>query len=157
MKKRSFHLFTNRIVSTLRFLILTSLPLIIISCGSDSSTDPYGGGSNNNGNNNGGNEIGMEPTFTNVEQIFTQNCGNCHIGGTQNGVRLDSYDNVINSVGDQYGIEVVQPEDAEGSPLIDKIEPNPQFGSRMPEGGPYLSSDRINQIKEWIDEGAENN
>ncbi len=99
----------------------------------------------------------MEPTFANVQMIFNQNCGNCHIGARESGVRLDSYDNVINSVGDQYGIEVVQPGDADGSPLIDKIEPNPQFGSRMPENGSYLSSDRIDQIREWINQGAENN
>lgn len=145
----------NRI---LQFLTVFVFSIAVTSCSSSGGTDPYGGGNNNNDdNNNNNNEIGMEPTFANVQQIFTQNCGSCHIGGTQNGVRLDSYDNVINSVGDQYGTEVVQPDDADASPLIDKIEPNPQFGARMPEGGPYLSSDRIDQIKEWINQGAENN
>jgi len=73
-------------------------------------------------------------------------------------VQLDSFDNVIGSVGDQYGTEVVQPGDAAGSPMVDKIEPNPQIGSRMPEDGPpFLSTQRIDQIKEWINQGAENN
>lgn len=139
-------------------LFAALMSLSMTSCDSGGSTGPgNGGNTNGGGNNNGGNEIGMEPTFENVEQIFTQNCGNCHIGGTQNGVRLDSYNNVINSVGDQYGIKVVQPGDADGSPLVDKIEPNPENGSRMPQGRSALPSDRIDQIREWIDEGAENN
>ena len=106
---------------------------------------------------NGGDEIGSEPVFTNVLAIFEQNCASCHIGSSTNGVRLDSYENVVESVGDQYGINVVQPEDADGSPLVDKLEPNPQFGGRMPQGGPFLSQERIDQIREWIDNGAENN
>ena len=106
---------------------------------------------------NGGDEIGTEPVFTNIQKIFEQNCASCHIGSNTNGVQLDSYKNVIESVGDRYGINVVQPEDADGSPLVDKIEPNPEFGGRMPQGGSFLSQQRIDQIREWIDNGAENN
>ena len=139
-------------------LFLLAFALISFAGCSDNSTGTVDNGNNNNNNNNyNNNEIASDPTFENVQMIFNQNCGSCHIGGSENGVRLDSYENVINSVGDQYGIKVVQPGDANGSPLVDKIEPNPQFGSRMPEDGPFLSSDRINQIKEWINEGAENN
>src|SRR6056297_2614235 len=106
---------------------------------------------------NGGDEIGSEPVFTNIQAIFEQNCASCHIGSSTNGVRLDSYANVIESVGDQYGTNVVQPGDADNSPLVDKIEPNPQFGNRMPQGGPFLSQERIDQIRSWINQGAENN
>ncbi|HMB41360.1 MAG TPA: cytochrome c [Balneolaceae bacterium] len=106
---------------------------------------------------NGGDEIGSEPVFTNIQAIFEQNCASCHIGSSTNGVRLDSYENVIESVGDQYGTNVVQPGDADNSPLVDKIEPNPQFGNRMPQGGPFLSQERIDQIRSWINQGAENN
>lgn len=133
-----------------------SMFLTLYGCG-DSSTGPANGGNSGGNNNNGEEEIGSEPTFSNVRMIFQQNCGNCHIGGTTNGVRLDSYTNVMESVGNQYGIEVVQPGNADDSPLVDKIEPNPSFGDRMPQDGPFLSTERINQIKEWIDEGAENN
>lgn len=143
-------------LSPILLLCMVFTCLSILSCSSNGSTDPYDGGNNDDDDNNN-NEIGFEPTFANVQMIFTQNCGTCHTSDSQNGVRLNNYNNVINSVGDQYGIEVIQPGDAEGSPLIDKIESNPQFGSRMPENGPYLSSDRIDQIKEWINQGAENN
>lgn len=107
--------------------------------------------------NDGGNEIGSEPVFTNIQAIFEQNCGSCHIGGETSGVRLDSYTNVIESVGTQYGVNVVQPDNADGSPLVDKIEPDPQLGSRMPQGGPFLSQQRIDQIRAWINQGADNN
>lgn len=139
-------------------ILIVATTLALGSCGG-SSTDSNGGNGNDNGNGNGGNEIGTEPTFTNVQQIFEQSCGGsgCHVGERTNGVRLDGYDNVMESEGQQYGELVVQAGDADGSPLVDKIETNPEFGVRMPEDGNFLSDDRIDQIKEWIDNGAENN
>lgn len=130
-------------------VILCALAWGLSSCG-DSSTGSNGG----NGNGNG--EIGPEPTFDNVQLIFANNCAPCHINSAQNGVRLNTYDNVMESVSSQYGANVVQPGDADSSPLVDKIESEPQFGERMPQGGPYLSSQRINQIREWINNGANN-
>lgn len=82
--------------------------------------------------------IGTEPTFDNIQQIFTNYCGDCHIGNRTNGVRLDSYQNVIESEGDLYGTLIIQEGDAAASPLVDKIEPNPQQGSRMPQGGGFF-------------------
>lgn len=146
----------------LLLILLCSFALVLASCG-DNSTGTNGGTTNNGGsdgtNNNGGTEIGTDPTFTNVLQIFESSCAgaSCHINTSTNGVRLDTYENVMNSRGAQYGELVVQPEDAEGSPLVDKIEPNPQFGVRMPQTGNYLSDERIDQIKTWINEGAKNN
>lgn len=129
----------------------------VSGCGGDTTgtdTDPNGSGNNGGG---GGVEIGTSPTFDNVGLLFLNNCGTCHTSQQESGVRLNTYTNVIESVGDQYGILVVQPGDADGSPLIDKIESdNPEKGDRMPDGGPFLSTERINQIKAWIDNGAEN-
>lgn len=156
MKYQISKLFNKRRLFSPVLLFIAVMFLSMASCDSGGSTGPDNGGNNNGGENNG-NEIGIEPTFANVQMIFSQNCGACHTSDSQNGVRLNNYDNVINSVGDQYGIEVIQPGDADGSPLVDKIESNPQFGSRMPENGPFLPSDRIDQIKEWINQGAENN
>lgn len=135
---------------------LCSLGLMMAACG-DNSTGTNGDG-NGNGNG-GGTEIGTDPIFANVQEIFEQSCGgsSCHIGGRQSGVRLDGYDNVTQSKGSQYGKLVIQKGDAVGSPLIDKIEANPANGARMPRGGSPLSEERINQIKKWIDNGAENN
>ncbi len=141
----------------LLLIILCALTLSLTSCGESTTGGINGSGNGNgNGNENGnGEEIGLEPTFTNIVQIFQAHCAPCHISETTNGVRLNNYDNVMGSEGIQYGSNVVQPNEADDSPLVDKIEPNPQFGTRMPEGGPFLSNDRINQIKDWINNGAE--
>lgn len=88
---------------------------------------------------------------TDIQPIFNASCTSCH--GGQSGVTLSSYQATMNSVGSQYGTEIVVPGEPDQSPLVDKIEPNPQFGSRMPSGG-SLSSDQINLIKQWIEEGA---
>lgn len=139
------------------FLLLMVIIMLGLNACGGSSTGTNGG--NGNGDDNGGNEIGTEPTFTNVQQIFEQSCGGsgCHIGERTFGVRLDGYDNVMESEGQQYGKLIVQPGNASESPLVDKIEPNPDNGERMPKNGSPLTDDRINQIKEWINNGAENN
>ena len=88
-----------------------------------------------------------------IQPIFTSNCVACH-GGTS-GVTLSSYQATMNSVGLQYGMNVVIPEEPDQSPIVDKISSNnPQHGVRMPEGGPYLSDGEIDAIRQWIEEGA---
>ncbi|WP_372635054.1 c-type cytochrome domain-containing protein [Fodinibius sp.] len=138
-----YSLFSVKVIR--RLLALCTLGILMVSCG-DSSTGPDNGG-----------EEPLEPTFSNVLQIFEDNCASCHAGATTSGVRLDSYSNVVNSTGDQYGENVVQPGNANESPLVDKIESNPEFGARMPQGQDPLTSDQIGLIKEWINEGANNN
>lgn len=138
-------------------VLLSSVCLLMAGCG-DSGTGPDDGG---NGNGNGsGNGDPTEPTFANVQQIFTSSCGGsgCHIGERTNGVRLDSYTNVTESEGAQYGGPIVVAGEPENSPLIDKIaNSSPEFGSRMPEGRSPLSTDDIDLIRDWIAEGAQNN
>lgn len=129
--------------------------LFIASCGSNST------GTMNNDNNGGGddNPTPSEPTFSNVQVILNNNCAGsgCHVGERTNGVRLDGYNNVMESVGNAYNENIVQPNDAAGSPIVDKIEPNPEFGSRMPENMTPLSSNQISLIRDWIDNGAMDN
>lgn len=91
-----------------------------------------------------------------IQPIFTEFCAPCHIDRRTSGVRLLTYQRVTSSVGAQYEEEIVTPGDAEGSPIIDKLEPSPQFGVRMPRGRPPLSNEQIALIRAWIDEGAPN-
>lgn len=146
---------------TILFTVICSFALIMVACGDNSTGTNGGGGGGGGGGGNGGNGgSDPEPTFENVQDIFNNNCGGagCHIGERTNGVRLDSYDNVMGSEGDCYGQLVVQEGDADGSPLVEKIESsNPTCGERMPEGGPYLSDEQIQLIRDWIDEGAQDN
>lgn len=145
--------FAKTSIPTSMLFIVACLALLFTGC-SDSGT----GANDDDNNNDNNNEIGTEPVFANVQMIFQQNCASCHIGDRTSGVRLDSYNNVIESIGDQYGREVIQPGNAANSPLVDKIESgNPEFGDRMPQGRSPLPTGRINQIKEWIDNGAGNN
>ncbi len=91
--------------------------------------------------------------------LVTTSCagGGCHVGQTTNGVNLSSYDQMLNSVGLQYNGPVVVPGNAANSPLFDKINPNPEFGVRMPSGRAPLSNNQIELIRAWIDEGALDN
>lgn len=94
-----------------------------------------------------------------IQPIFNNTCGGgfCHTNGDNvNGVNLDSYQNTINSSGSSYDRLIVVPNDADDSPLVDKLGSNPQFGSRMPLGGSISSSD-VGKIIAWINQGAENN
>lgn len=86
-----------------------------------------------------------------IQPIFNSRCTSCH--GGQSGVTLTSFDATMESVGDQYERLIVIPGDPDQSPLVDKIEPNPQHGTRMPQGG-ALSSEQIGLIRQWIAEGA---
>jgi hypothetical protein len=92
-----------------------------------------------------------------IQPVFHNNCSPCHVGQSTNGVRLDSYNNVIGSVGTRYGTEIVNPGNPDDSPLVDKIEPDPAFGVRMPQGRSPLGNDQIQAFRTWIEEGAMNN
>lgn len=97
--------------------------------------------------------------FEDIQPIFNGSCGGsgCHISNAQNGVNLSDYNSVMNSIGAVYGEPVIIVGNAEDSPLVDKIEPSPQFGSRMPLNGSDLTPEEIGLIKAWINEGAEDN
>lgn len=87
-----------------------------------------------------------------VQPIFNTYCNSCH-GSGQHGFNSSSYNGVISSTSSNYGGSYVVPGEPENSPLVDKIEPSPQFGSRMPSGG-SLSDSEIAIIRTWIAEGA---
>lgn len=92
---------------------------------------------------------------TDINPILVNNCNSCHSNG-ENSFRSNSYAGVMASVSpaNRYNKNHVIPNDADGSPLVDKIQSaNPQHGSRMPLGG-QLTTDEINKIRQWINEGA---
>lgn len=101
--------------------------------------------------------FGSSPLFaqvdysTRIQPIFNARCTSCH-GGTS-GVTLTDYASTMASVGSQYGTNVVIAGNADGSPLVDKIEPSPDHGNRMPQGG-TLPDSSIALIRQWISEGA---
>ncbi|GAB5409519.1 MAG: hypothetical protein BalsKO_18840 [Balneolaceae bacterium] len=101
----------------------------------------------------------QEPTeqvsyASDVQPIFNSRCTSCH--GSSGNVNVSSYSALMSSVGSNYGNNVVVAGDADASGLVDKLEPNPTHGSRMPIGG-TLTTDQIQTIRAWINEGAQNN
>ncbi|MBO6622767.1 MAG: T9SS type A sorting domain-containing protein [Balneola sp.] len=89
-----------------------------------------------------------------IAPILSGKCDSCHSSGS-NGFDSSPYDDLIASTSpaNRYNKKHIIPNDAAGSPLVDKIEANPDFGSRMPQGG-QLTIEEINKIKQWINEGA---
>ena len=94
-----------------------------------------------------------------VQPIFMSSCSGsgCHINSTTNGVRLSSYQAVITSRGVRYGRLIVEPGRPAESPIVDKINANPEFGVRMPNGRSSLSGQDIGLIMKWIEDGAKDN
>ncbi len=89
---------------------------------------------------------------TQIEPIFHNNCLSCH--SPSRGVDFSSYTTLLNSVGNNYGSNLIVPGNPNASGIVDKIEnQNPQFGNRMPTGG-QLAQSEIDLIRQWISEGA---
>lgn len=135
----------NSFPAALLFILLPVVVLLLVSSCSD-ETAPTGP---------------VEDVSYNsaIQPIFNDTCGGagCHVGASQSGVNLSSYNQVMNSVGQQYGREIVEPGQPDESPLVDKIEPDPEFGDRMPFGRSPLSDRQIEEIRTWIEEGALDN
>jgi hypothetical protein len=74
--------------------------------------------------------------------------GNLSFGGA-------SYSTMINASGDHGPIIV--PGDANSSNLYLKVTSSPPFGGRMPLNQGALSTQEINNIRDWINQGAGDN
>ena len=82
-----------------------------------------------------------------IQPIFDNNCGNCHLGNSSGGLNLSNYQNLMSGSDDGA---VVIPGNHEQSILWDEIN-----SGDMPQGNnPELSDEEIDLIALWIDEGA---
>lgn len=94
------------------------------------------------------------------ENIFTPICSVCHFGASApQGLRLDA-DNSYNLLVGVPSTEVpsilrVKPGDPDNSYIIQKLEGHAAVGAQMPLGGPFLTTDTIAFIREWITNGAQ--
>jgi len=93
-------------------------------------------------------------SFSNdVLPIFQQHgCSSCH--GGEAGLFVTTVQGLL--AGGENGPAVI-PGDSQNSMLIQKLSPNPPFGGRMPLGSSPVPESQQNIIKQWIDEGAEDN
>jgi hypothetical protein len=128
--------------------ILIPVALLLISACKDASVDPPPA--------SGGNPPGTtgEKTFSgDVKPLLSSHgCTGCH--GGSGGLTLGTVAGLL--AGGNHGPAVI-PGNADSSNIVKKISAGPPFGSRMPLGGPYLSSTEIQVIKDWINAGAKDN
>ncbi|HJM33138.1 MAG TPA: c-type cytochrome domain-containing protein, partial [Candidatus Marinimicrobia bacterium] len=82
-----------------------------------------------------------------VQTIFTASCTSCHDYGHSSGLNLTSYSGVM--AGGSSGA-AVEAGDHASSLLWDKVN----SGAMPPGNNPDLSSNEIDLIAQWIDEGA---
>jgi len=81
-----------------------------------------------------------------IQPIFDNNCGNCHLDNSSGGLNLSSYDDLMLN-------DVIIPGNHASSELYDRItRPEGVPGNMPPQGS--LSQEEIDLIALWIDEGA---
>ena len=123
--------------------------LIATACG--------GGGSSPTAPSSG---AALTATFSSIQSVVLQpRCSSHHNGGQAPDLRAGSaYASLVNVSSTQSNLMLVSPGDPEASYLIHKLEGRAGIaGSRMPQGGPFLSSADIAVIRSWIQAGAPNN
>jgi hypothetical protein len=85
-----------------------------------------------------------------VQPILERRCIKCHGGDfPSEGLNIESYESLM--AGSQNG-QVVVAGDSSNSLLFEKIE-----SGEMPKRGSDLTSEQIQLIQQWINEGALNN
>lgn len=107
-------------------------------------------------------------SFASIQSsVFGPRCSGCHTGPTggtlPGGMDLssaaDSYAALVGVPSIQVpSLDRVEPGDPDNSYLIRKLEGGPGItGTRMPQGGPFLSQATIDEIRQWIADGAPDN
>ena len=86
-----------------------------------------------------------------IQPIFNDNCGNCHLGNSSGGLNLSSYQDLME--GGNSGA-VVEPGNSSESALYDRITRENSDNGDMPPGNSELSQSDIDLIAQWINEGA---
>ena len=104
-----------------------------------------------------------DPSFAgDIQPIFNGSCAasGCHGASAQSGLSLvqgQSYVNLVN-IGsiEEVSRKRVLPGDAANSYIVIKLEGRQTIGAKMPLGG-SLDAVSLQNIKNWINKGANNN
>jgi len=93
-----------------------------------------------------------------IRPIINSNCA-CHLNAqTSGGLNMDSHANLLRGGQSRATFPAVVPGDGASSLIFLKVsQDRPPVGQRMPLGGPFLSPDDQQRIREWIDQGALDN
>ena len=126
---------------------LLSFVLFIYACEHEQGVGPQGGG--------------LQPTFSSIQDnILTPKCVNagCHPGQlAPMSLRAGVAYNALVNVQSAFAIPRVDPANANNSALYLKVIGDNSVGARMPFSRNALSSEETNAIRDWINNGAQNN
>ncbi len=94
-----------------------------------------------------------------VQPILAQHCLECHdtkgSGAVASGLQLTSYQHLMK--GTKFG-PVIKPGDSLSSTLVILIEGRANASINMPHGDrPPLSKEQVQTLRQWIDQGANDN
>ena len=102
----------------------------------------------------------LTATLSSIQrELFTPSCAGHHGDhATEADLDLTEGANLVNVTSVQVGLDLVEPNDAENSYLIHKLDGRAGIvGARMPPGGPFITDDALDVVKAWINAGAQNN
>ena len=88
-------------------------------------------------------------SYSQIQEIFNENCANCHIASTRNNLSLSNYSNLM--LGNSTNGPAIFIGDHANSLIWQKVN----SGFMPPTGS--LTINQINLIATWIDEGAKDN
>lgn len=140
--------------------VFTSVSIVILLSACEAGS---GVGLDQNGNPSENIEtIALADNFASIQaNIFTPSCATsgCHSGtAPPEGLLLtegNSLQNIISiSSGEVPALNRIKPNDADDSYLIRKVEGTASVGLQMPRNQPALSIEKIQAIRDWINNGA---
>ncbi len=145
----------QQLLVALKFLSFILLVFIsLVSCSGD------GDGLDANGQPLSDN-LPVDDNFGPVQEIFTSRCIACHAGAAapQGLILTDglAFDALVSVPSTQIPeLDLVTPGDAEQSYLVQKVRGDSTIvGGQMPRNGPpFLSTEQINTIIDWVNDGA---
>lgn len=142
--------------------LLFSLGLLLLTgCGSSSTTT--------SSSSTDDTSSGLEATLSSIqENIFTPTCAvsGCHSSASASEQLSladgEAFDNLVNVDAAQVSsLKRVDPSDPDNSYVIHKLEGTHTSaggsGAQMPKDANALSDEQINAIREWIENGADDN
>ena len=139
------------------FLGLLCLVVVIQTACGGSATAPTGVTPTSSASS--GQSAGLSAIQT---QIFTPKCVGCHGNVVRqaglNLARGSSFLSLVNVKSTETSLILVIPSDPDKSYLLHKLEGRAGIaGERMPKGGPFLTSDEVEIVSQWIADGALDN
>lgn len=144
---------------------LSSLVMVaFLACGGDSGTNPGGDGGGDGGGTGGGRVVKADPSYGgDIQEIWDRRgctASQCHGSGQQGALDLrsgNSHASLVNVVATAENVLRVIPGNAEDSYLVIKLEGRQTVGDQMPQSMAPLDSIDLTNVRNWIDQGAENN